>query len=347
MSKRGRLIERDERSSRPIRAVLRCVERALRDTLGLGGGQTLMVGLSGGCDSAALLFCLADLQHRSGWHPRALHVDHGIASAAVRAGFRAAAAEAARIAAAPFEIRAVNAPAELLRGGGLEAAARRVRYTALADGARAHGAAVVATAHTRRDQAETVLMRIVRGTGVDGLAGIPALAPLPESSGELQAVRPLLDLSREQTQAVCRAWRFEPVEDPANADRSYVRSRVRAELLPLLRRINPQVEAALARLADQSRDERLVLQQAAAAAADHLTETELGWPRAELLALAPPIQRRVLRLLAARRGLELTAERSDAALALIERGRGRIELGSGWLWETHRGAVRLRRSAGG
>ena len=337
---------RPQRSARPIRRILHEVERSLLGELGRGGGRWLIVGLSGGADSSALLFCLADLQQRSGWRPRAVHVDHGIASAAVRSSFRAAAAAAAQIADAPFEVQAVDALAEQQRGGGLEAAARRVRYAALAARARACGAPALATAHTLNDQAETVLMRLIRGAGIDGLAGIPALGPAPQGGPGLRVVRPLLGISRAQTLALCRAWDFAPVEDPSNADRSRLRNQLRAEVLPLLRRSNPRVDAALARLAQQARTERSALEAAAAAAAQQLSTADGAWRRAELLAIAAPLRPRVLRRLAARCGLQLSAERTAAALALIERGRGRVELGGGWACSAARGTVWLERQVG-
>ncbi len=306
----------------------------------------MVVALSGGCDSSALLFCLADLQGRVGWRPHAVHVDHRIASAAVRRSFRETAAAAAEIAQAPLEVVSRDAVAERRAGGGPEAAARRVRYAALAERAEALGATVVATAHTRNDQAETVLARLIRGAGIDGLAGIPALGPLP-GAPRLSVVRPMLGLTREDTEAVCRAWGFEPVEDPSNADLTVPRNRIRAETLPLLRRTNPQVDAALARLAEQTGTERAFLETLAAAAADGLGVAAGPWSRHELLEIAAPLRPRVVRLLAARSGLQLTAERTQAALEVIERGHGRVELGEGWTLQVGRGRVCLEGDSGG
>ena len=333
------------REGRAIRRILHDVETALvgligKGDIGEGGGRPLIVALSGGCDSSALLFCLADLRERTGWRPHAVHVDHGIASAAVRRRFRDTAAAAAELVRAPLELVSRDAVAERRAGGGPEAAARRVRYAALAERAEALGATVVATAHTRNDQAETVLARLIRGAGIDGLAGIPALGPLP-GAPRLRVVRPLLGLTRDDTEAVCRAWGFEPVEDPSNADLAVPRNRIRAETLPLLRRANPQVDAALARLAEQAGAERAFLETLAAAAADGLGVATGPWSRHELLEIAAPLRPRVVRLLAAHSGLQLTAERTQAALDVIERGHGRVELGEGWALRVGRGQVCL------
>ena len=339
------------RERRAIRRILHDVETALvgligEGGIGEGGGRPLIVALSGGCDSSALLFCLADLQERVGWRPHAVHVDHGIASAAVRRSFRETAAAAAEIAQAPLEVVSRDAVAERRAGGGPEAAARRVRYAALAERAEALGATVVATAHTRNDQAETVLARLIRGAGLDGLAGIPALGQLP-GAPRLGVVRPLLGLTRNDTEAVCRAWGFEPVEDPSNADLTVPRNRIRAETLPLLRRTNPQVDAALARLAEQAGAERAFLETLAAAAAGGLGVEAGPWSRNELLEIAAPLRPRVVRWLAARSGLQLTAERTQAALEVIERGHGRAELGEGWTLRVGRGRVCLEGHSGG
>ena len=339
------------REGRAIRRILHDVETALVGLIGEGGvgegrGRPLIVALSGGCDSSALLFCLADLRERTGWRPHAVHVDHGIASAAVRRRFRETAAAAAELARAPLELVSRDAVAERRAGGGPEAAARRVRYAALAERAEALGATVVATAHTRNDQAETVLARLIRGAGIDGLAGIPALGQLP-GAPRLRVVRPLLGLTRDDTEAVCRAWGFEPVEDPSNADLAVPRNRIRAETLPLLRRTNPHVDAALARLAEQAGAERALLETLAATAADGLGAAAGPWSRHELLEIAAPLRPRVVRLLATRSGRQLTAERTQAALEVIERGHGRVELGEGWALRVGRGRICLERDARG
>ena len=251
---------------------------------------------------------------------------HRISAARQRRAFRAAAARAAELAQVPLDIRCADAPARAReRRIGIEAAAREVRYEALALAARERGATVVAVAHTRNDQAETMLLHIVRGAQLDGLAGMRPLAPLPYAEGAppLRLVRPMLDLTRDDTRAICAAWGFEPAEDPANDDLERLRNRLRHRLLPQLRELNPQLDAALARLAEGAAADRAFLDQAAAAALDGLTagdeDAEGAWPRAELAALHPALRRRVLRLIAAGAGLELSGERTAAAERLLAR----------------------------
>ena len=245
-------------AGREVRRIVHRIGDALVELAGEGGGRPIVAAVSGGADSTAMVLALADAAPRTGWRPRAVHVDHGIAEAEVRGAFRDSARRAAEIARVPFEVVEVDAMAELAAGGGgIEAAARRARYRALTERARAGGAPVIATAHTLRDQAETVLMRIIRGGPVAGLAGIPAAgdAPHDEQRGEGEAavivVRPLLEIERAEAELLCAAWGAEPAEDPANADPAILRARIRGEIMPRLRGLNPRVERGLADLAAQ------------------------------------------------------------------------------------------------
>ena len=339
-------------TDRASRALLRRVNRSLLDALGPGEGRGLIVALSGGPDSSALLLALAEGRERSGWMPRAVHIDHLISSEAQRREFHDAAARAAELADAPLEVRRADAPArQHERGIGIEAAAREVRYEALAAAARRWGVDAVAVAHTRDDQAETVLLRVVRGAQLDGLAAIRPLAPLPYPDGlapPLRLARPMLGLTRADTEALCAAWGFAPAQDPANRDRSRLRNRIRLELLPQLRELNPRIDAALARLADGAALERDFLDSAAAAALDAAPlDGEGTRSRSDLAALHPALRRRALRLLAARAGLELSAERTDAAQRLLESDSGSVDLGGGLRLRLRRGRVDLHRPIGG
>jgi tRNA(Ile)-lysidine synthase len=132
----------------------------------------------------------------------------------------------------------------------LEEAARQLRYDFLATCAEEHACNAVATGHTRDDQAETVLLRIMRGTGTRGLAAMAPDARLPVA-GQRNArlIRPLLTLTRADTERWCRELGVEPVTDPSNRSAKHMRNRVRHELLPLLRGYNPRIDEALARVA--------------------------------------------------------------------------------------------------
>ena len=215
------------------------LSRALVESAGTGFGRPLIAAVSGGADSSAMLLLLADTQSRHGWRIHAAHVDHGIQSEDARQEFRKAAADVAAIAGASLDAVQADAVSEAdASSDGLEAAARRVRYDALTQLALKRGATVVAVAHTQHDQSETVLMHILRGSGLDGLSGMPAMRALND---EVRLVRPLLNVTRDETESVCRAYGWDPVHDPSNDRLEHTRNRVRHSLLPLMREINPNV----------------------------------------------------------------------------------------------------------
>jgi tRNA(Ile)-lysidine synthase len=141
------------------------------------------------------------------------------------------------------------------------AAARRARYDALVAHAHAVGAATIAVAHTATDQAETLLDRLIRGAGTRGLSG---MAPLRRVDSELWLWRPLLAIDRATVESYVTARGLSVVRDPTNDDRLYRRSRVRHEVLPLLRRERPDLDVALAELCDRLRADADALDAAAA-----------------------------------------------------------------------------------
>jgi tRNA(Ile)-lysidine synthase len=141
---------------------------------------------------------------------------------------------------------------EAARGHNLEEVARRLRYDWLADQARARGLGVVLTGHTADDQAETVLHRLFRGTGLQGLRGIAHRRPLGPG---VEVIRPMLEVTRAEVLAYLAAAGQPYCDDSSNADRRYTRNRIRHELLPLLAAAyNPAVVRVLGRLAEQAED---------------------------------------------------------------------------------------------
>lgn len=216
----------------------------------------VLLAVSGGPDSTALLLLLDRLARYRGSDLEVAHFDHGLRSQ------EEAAQEAAFVVSLCHRLgRQMHVGHGDVRGRAereslsLEDAARRERYEFLASTARQTGSNRVMTGHTASDQAETVLMHILRGAGMDGLAGMAPAAAWPVPGGEgLTLARPLLSLTREETVEYCAAAEVEPVQDASNDSPAHVRNRVRAELLPLLRTFNPRVDEALVRLADASRN---------------------------------------------------------------------------------------------
>lgn len=237
-------------------------------------GRPLLVALSGGADSAALAWLAA--RHSS--QMRAVHIHHGLAASDRLA---AAAAAIARHLDVPLDIVDVVVPA----GASVEAQARRVRREALEASAKPEEA--ILTGHTMDDQAETVLLRVLRGTGVAGLGAMHI------QSGRWH--RPLLELRRSEVRAVAAEQGLPFVDDPANADTAHRRTVVRHELLPLLERVHPGAVAALSRLADLARDDEALLDDLAGRVPIEPFRFGVKVPLAALAARPAPVARRALR----------------------------------------------------
>jgi len=282
----------------------------------LAPGDRILVALSAGPDSTALAAALAELRDAGEAGPlHALHVDHGLRPGGDEDA--ACAAEAcARLGIELARARVTVAP------GNVQAEARRARYSALRAEAGRVGASRIATGHTRTDQAETVLLRLLRGAGARGLAGIP-----PRRGA---VVRPLIDRSRAEVIAYLAARGLRWREDPTNATPRFARNRVRHALFPAVLAVAPAAEAALARAADLARDDERALASRARRRVADRADVELEALLAEPLA----VRRRVVRRLwsnAAGRGAEpLAAARVEAVLALATRAcPGRVALGGG------------------
>ena len=299
-------------------------------------GSRWLVAFSGGPDSTALLAALVALAPELGCALHAGHVDHRLDPGS--AGRARRAAQLAAALGVPFHLLERDVGAERRRGESPEAAARRVRYTALETLRLDLGATRLLTAHHRDDQAETLLLRIAAGTGVLGLGGIAARRGL--------LWRPALGLKTAQLRAGLGELPIAPVEDPANRDRRVPRSRLRHGLLAALERDDPGLRAALAGLADTAARAGAALERTLL---PRLEESELGgersWSRAALERLPPALRPVALALLLRRAGLEPAPgpRRLRPVLEGLERG-GRIERAfDGWRLCERGGRLALRR----
>ena len=207
-------------------------------------GSHILVAVSGGADSMALLHALHAEARRCRWRLTVAHLHHGLRGKAAD-GDRAFVQDVAAGLKLPCVVgRARVATLARRQHVSLEMAGRAARYAFLARTARRAKADVIATAHTANDQAETVLLKLLRGAGRSGLSGIPVEIRLHDS----RIVRPLLDCSRDEIVSYLRAASISWREDSSNADRAMLRNRVRHELLPLLEReFNPRIRETLAR----------------------------------------------------------------------------------------------------
>ena len=255
---------------------------------------------SGGADSMALAD--AAIAVHGAANVIVIHIDHGLSPHSAEVG--EAVAAWARGQGAAALVRRIEVP----RRASLEAAARDARYAAL-DAIRTEiGASYILLGHTARDQAETVLMRIVRGTGPAGLAGIPALRG--------HFARPLLELPRELIDAYVAARALPTHDDPMNADPRIARVRFRDQLLPALRAENPALDDALCRLAAAAREWSDALDALAAPLATEPLQI------AALAPHAPAVRKRAYAIALERAGLGGGAVHLDAIDELVRRDAG-------------------------
>ncbi|MYF69362.1 MAG: tRNA lysidine(34) synthetase TilS [Proteobacteria bacterium] len=218
-----------------------------------GAPRNFAVAFSGGADSTVLLAAICRLTPRP--EVRALHVDHGLHPDSKTWERRCRAAAAAL----GVGYRSLRCPVEAVPGESLEARAREVRYRALTE-LLAPGETLL-TAHHADDQLETVLLRLLRGTGVRGLRGIAPLHPF--GAGFL--ARPLLGMSRAEILAAARDWGLEWIEDPSNRDTRFDRNYVRAELIPRITERWPAAARTVGRAASQMAQAQQILDEAALA----------------------------------------------------------------------------------
>jgi tRNA(Ile)-lysidine synthase len=220
-------------------------------------GDRLVVAVSGGADSVCLLHILAQWRKELGVELHVAHLNHQLRGVESDSDADYVSALACRLdVPATIECRDVAAYRDQ-KGVSLEEAARDLRYSFLSDAASVVGASKVVVGHTRDDHVETVLLHLLRGAGTAGLCGLQPRSVLPygENSGQIEVVRPLLALSRQETLDYCQRYNLAPRSDSSNVSPSFLRNRVRLELLHVLRSYNPGIDKVLLRLADIAGDD--------------------------------------------------------------------------------------------
>ncbi|MGM9652025.1 MAG: tRNA lysidine(34) synthetase TilS [Eubacteriales bacterium] len=277
----------------------------------LADAQTVFVGYSGGADSGALLVLTAEYCRMTGKKVHAVHVHHGIRGeeADRDAAFcRDFCAERA----IPFTLRRADVPAYAAAHRlGLEDAARRLRYAAFAE-LTAEPGTVCVTAHSADDNLETVLFHMMRGTGLDGLCGIPPVRG--------RILRPLLSVSASDIRDFCRTEHIPFVVDSTNTDTAYTRNYIRTEIVPALRRVTPSPEEAVRRMSRLLREDAAYLRQAAAQALGAYADKCCA-PLSALAELPEPLCARACALLYRNAGGEnLCAVHLEEVCGLVRRG---------------------------
>lgn len=293
-----------------ILVMLEKVQEALIRYGMVAPGEKVLVAVSGGADSMALLYSLYWLRHDFQMDLAIAHLDHGIRSDTAE-DLRVV-QRAAEDLGLPLFYEKQDVPALAKKEKlNLEEAARRVRREFLLRAKEEARAQKIALGHTRTDLAETVLLHLLRGAGPAGLRGFRPVA--------LPFIRPLVLVSREETRAFCTAHAIPFRDDPTNLDTRFFRNAIRLELLPLLRKYNPKVEEALLRAAQLFVDAEEALKWAAEKA---LSETRRGKgvDLEKLRELPKSVQALVVRALAQEHGVHLYKRHVDAILAGIGRG---------------------------
>lgn len=307
------------------------VKRTIESQQLIAPGDRVVLALSGGPDSLCLLHILSELRERLAFDLKALHVNHMLRGSEADADALWV-EEHCRALGIPVRIVSCDV-AGLAKEQGLseEEAGRQVRYQALKEYAEG---GLIALAHNRNDQAETVLFRLLRGSGVHGLAAM-------DYKRKDGVIRPLLDTPRDEIEEYCQRKGLAPRMDRTNSETEYTRNRIRLELIPQLEKaFNPNLQEALVRLAASARaDDDLLNRMAedtlAGCAADGGSDGVVVLEKEDLLALDPAIRARVLCLALQKLGLEedLSFVHRQALEDLLQKGRGgkTLQLPGGYL----------------
>jgi tRNA(Ile)-lysidine synthase len=341
-------------------------------------GDRICAAVSGGADSVALLLLL----HAANTLPReslgvglsAVHIHHGLRGEEADAD-RAFVVDLCKRLEVPLHLREVSVPEyAAATGETIEEAARTLRYQIFHELLESGAADAILTAHTRDDQAETVLMKLLRGAWTEGLSGIHPVVTvaIPNSGRTGRILRPLLGLERRQIEDYLRSMGQEWRTDSSNADPAYTRNRIRHTVLPLLREENPSLDQTLANLAELAREEearwqtelgrllpQLLLPGKPVRGGGRSVSTAVGEQALaieidRLRGLDPAVRRRVVRAAARRLGARLSFEETARLLALAgfgvhptvtARNGATLELAQGLRAERSLRELRLSRAA--
>jgi len=270
--------------------------------------EIVLIGVSGGADSVCLLHVLAKWQKELGIKLHVAHLNHQLRGVESEADAKYVSNLAGSLG-IPITIDRQDVTAyRTERNCSIEEAARELRYGFLAKVAREVGANRIAIGHTKDDQVETILMHILRGTGITGLCGLAPCSPMAydrrgmlatsQKRSNLLVIRPLLDITREETMRYCEEHQLDPRIDSSNLSLSFYRNRLRLQLLPLLRQYNPSVEQALLRLADIAKEDNAFIEQQASGFWDEVARQEnnaIHLNKGQIANLPIALQRQLLR----------------------------------------------------
>jgi tRNA(Ile)-lysidine synthase len=294
-----------------IKLELKVIDFIQRHSL-ISPGETVIIGVSGGADSVCLLHVLAKWQKEPRIRLHVAHLNHQLRGMESEADAKYV-SDLADSLSIPITIDRQDVAAyRTERNCSIEEAARELRYAFLGRVAREIGANRIAIGHTRDDHVETILMHILRGTGITGLCGLISCSPMayerlvmssPANQSTLLVIRPLLDITREETTNYCREHQLDPRIDSSNHSLSFFRNRLRLQLLPLLRQYNPSIDQALLRLADIAREDNAFIEQQAFGLWEAVARQEnnaIYLDKKQVVSLPIALQRQLLRVAVAK-----------------------------------------------
>jgi tRNA(Ile)-lysidine synthase len=298
-------------------SVLELTQQTIQQHKLIPPGSVVVVGVSGGTDSLALLHILLALRSRLSFKVHVATLDHGWRGQSGADDVQFVVAQCAA-----WDVPVTSGTMDPQQRT-TEQTARTARYDFLADVARQVGAARVAVAHHADDQTETVLMHVLRGSGLQGLTGMKFSAPLP-GHPHLTLIRPLLAVSRADLEAYCQAHNLHPRQDTTNLDPGYLRNRLRLDIMPQLRATNPQLDQALTQLAAIAAVQQDYMQQQLQAVIAHhaqVTHDRITLDAGVFAQLHPALQQQYILWAAAQvSGVDLTYRHVTQAIELAHTG---------------------------
>ncbi|HCG77408.1 MAG: tRNA lysidine(34) synthetase TilS [bacterium (Candidatus Ratteibacteria) CG_4_9_14_3_um_filter_41_21] len=296
----------------------------------IGVGDKVLLGISGGPDSVALLDLLFRFKKKLKFSLFLCHLNHGLRKEAENEAHFVK--ELANSFFLPITIKRKNI--SKVKGGSLEEKARNARYRFFTQTAKKYHAHKIAIAHNLDDQAETILLRIIRGTGLLGLGGIRFKRPL-ENASSIQIIRPLLSVNREKILNYLKERELSFVKDKSNDSPIYLRNRIRAQLLPVLAEYNPRIKESLAKLAIACQEDFDGIEKTASAFLSKIVKRgkrEIEFDVKEFLKTPGYLQKEILRLALkylSAKPLSFSAIESLQFLISQEKGKSSLSLPGG------------------
>ncbi len=281
----------------------------------LESGDNVIVGVSGGADSIALLHTLDSLKEELGITIYACHINHNLRGAESQRD-ESFVRNFCREKNIPLEVFSVDVKGNVEKHESIEERARKIRYACFERLCKERNAKLV-TAHTASDNAETVFINILRGTGTKGLGGIPPIR------GNI--IRPLLRCTREDIERYCTENKLEYVTDSSNLSDDYTRNKLRHHLIPMLKEFNPSVIEAITRMTSAVYDDNAYIENAAMRAKTACA-TEDGYSCISLCQLERPILCRIISSVLSENDIEPSSLRINECVQIITDKKGKINL---------------------